>query len=85
MRLPELPIAASLCVEAACISLFGVEMGLKMFYMSPHTFFASPWHLAQFILLVLNTSFVGVQVGGRGWGVILLVVIRGVVVIVVVG
>lgn len=61
MNLPVLPVAASLSIEAGCILLFGVEMGLKAFYMSTRAFLASPWHLTQFILLVLNSTFVLVQ------------------------
>ncbi|KAL1495430.1 hypothetical protein AB1Y20_016798 [Prymnesium parvum] len=60
-NLPVLPVAASLSIEAACILLFGVEMGLKAFYMTSRAFFASPWHLTQFLLLVLNSVFVAVQ------------------------
>ena len=41
--------------------LFALEMGLKAFYMSTRAFFASPWHVAQLVLLALNAAFVIVQ------------------------
>ena len=55
------PPAASQAVEGVCILLFGIEMALKAYIMSPRNFFSSPWHIVQMLLLSLNLAIVCIQ------------------------
>ena len=48
-------------IELSCIILFVLEIWLKAYCMSPAVFFKSPWHVIQLLLLVLNFSFVLIQ------------------------
>ena len=61
MNLPVLSVGSSVAIESVCILLFTGEMALKAYYMTSRSFFASPWHVLQFVLLVLNGAFVLVQ------------------------
>ena len=60
--MPEAPIGVTQAIELVCIGFFAAEMGLKSYCMSPRTFFASPWHVIQLLLLVFNCSIVLLQI-----------------------
>ena len=56
------PPSASQAIDTVCILVFGCEMALKAYIMSPRNFFSSPWHIIQMIVLSLNFSIVCIQV-----------------------
>ena len=62
--IPHLPIVASQAIEGLCIAVFACEMGLKAYCMSARTFFYSPWHVLQMLLLVVSATIVVIQVDG---------------------
>ena len=53
---PVLPIGVTQLIESICVAFFLAEMGLKVHYMTPTAYFASPWHLLQLLILCLDAA-----------------------------
>ena len=66
LDLPVLPSWATLGLEACCCLLFSWEMSFKVTYMGRRTFFSSPVHLCQLLLLLLDAGGIAVSAVSPG-------------------